>query len=88
MYKVVELKHKTDIVAAVFDKLSVAETADAAAADDYFSLGAAVHSAEDIQNRGFSRAGRAYNHRELAFVHRKRYAVDGIDCDFSHLVSF
>ena len=87
MYQIVELKHKSDLVAAVFDQLTVAVAADVAAAHQDLTLAGAVHAAEHIEHRGLAGSRGADHHRKLSLLHGKGNTVHGVDDDLAHFVA-
>ncbi len=61
LHQIVELEHKSHIGAAVCGQLCAAVFGDVLAVDDDLAAVVGVHAAEDVQHRGFSGAGRAYD---------------------------
>jgi glycoprotease/Kae1 family metallohydrolase len=86
LHKVVKLEHKADVVAAVLNQRLAAQLADVTAGNKNFSLGAAVHAAENIEYRGFSGAGRADDHAEFTFFDDEIRTVQRGDLYFPALV--
>ena len=47
-----------------------------------------IHTAQDIEQRGFTGTGGANNDHQLSLFHFKIRIVKGIDPHFTHMISF
>ena len=88
MNKVVKLEHKTYVMPSVLNKLFVLKFAYILSSDNDFTLGTAVHSAENIQNSCFACTGRTDYNCKLALLNLERNAVNRIDDNLTRFVSF
>ena len=86
--KIVELENEAYIVPAVGYKLLVVIFRHIVSVNDYVPLGDGVHSAEHIQNGGFSRAGGTDDYHKLALFYVEADMVGGGDSNFAHGIAF
>ena len=87
-HKVIELKHKAYVISAVGRKPLFVKSTDTLAANGNIALIAAVHTAQDIENGSFSCTAAADNNGKFALFYFKRYAVNGGNDDFAHIIAF
>ncbi len=84
--QVVGLEDEADVAAADLGELVVVHVGDVFVAEEIMAAGAAVEAAEQVQQRGFARAGRAHQGDEVAFLEVERHAGEGGHDDLFHLV--
>ena len=77
--QIVKLENKADLRTPVGGQTLLVIGGDLLPVDKDASLGEGIHAAEDIQKRGFSRAGLAHDHADLAPADLKAHIVQGGD---------
>lgn len=75
--KVIELKYKADVVAAVFGKLIFVEFGYIYIVNVNRAGRSGVHSAENVKYRRFSGSARTYYYNKFALVYAEAYFIDG-----------
>ena len=77
--EIVQLKHKTDMTGPPGGQLAVRELINAPTVDDQAAPGRTIQAADEIQERGLTRAGRAHERNELAAAHFEIEALQNVD---------
>src|SRR5690606_3847747 len=80
-YQVVELEDESDVLAPEARERLVIESAQLAALEPELPARGGIEPAQDIEQSGFSAAGRSQQHDELTGAERKIYASQGVHFD-------
>ena len=86
--KVVELEHEAHVGAAVLHELAFGCMGDVATVDHDRSRRGCVHTAQDVERRGFASAGRAENDGKLAALDDEVRSVERVDLRLARAVCF
>ena len=84
--KVIELKYKADVVAAVFGKLVFVEFGYIYIVNVNRTGRSGVHSAENVKYRSFTGSARTYYYNKFALVYAEAYFIDGFYLNLAHFV--
>jgi hypothetical protein len=57
-------------------------------AEGHYAIAGCVQPAEEMQKRGFARAGWPHHRDELALLHDEVHATEGVHGDFTHFILF
>ena len=88
LHQVIKLKDKADVVPAVLGELALVVGGNFLAVQPDRALAERIHPAQDVEDGGFARAGRADNDAELPFFHPEVDIAQGMDFDFAHPIDF
>ena len=82
--EIVELKHKTNVLAPVPGQFGVVGTDEVVVAPSRFAAGRRVETAQDIEQGRLARAGRSEQHDKLALIDIEIDVLQRMDLNFAH----
>ena len=88
LHQIIKLEDKADVVPAVLGELALVVGGNFLAVQPDQALAERIHPAQDVEDGGFARAGRADNDAELSFFHSEVDIAQSVDFDFAHSIDF